>query len=87
MPQKKSIFLWNKSRLMQPISLKIKMVYLIAKDKESDGQASRAIDFRLEAFRMKISFGHHITPAPQPLPLSDPPHSAHKGAAELTPTK
>ena len=44
---------------IQPISLKIKMVYLIAKDKESDGPASRAIDFRLDAFRMKISFGHH----------------------------
>ena len=47
---------------IQPISLKIKMVYLIAKDKESDGLASRAIDFRLDAFRMKISFGHHSRP-------------------------
>ena len=53
---------------IQPISLKIKMVYLIAKDKESDGQASRAIDFRLEAFRMKISFRHHSLPPPTTTP-------------------
>ena len=44
------------------------MVYLIAKDKESDGQASRAIDFRLEAFRMKISFRHHSLPPPTTTP-------------------